>query len=153
MLLTEFEARAKYGPITGGSWPGEARFCVSIPVPLGMGSNWISSATQRPVSRLYVNRDMADPLVVALQAIRDQGLLAELKTLDGTFCVRDVRGYPGRISTHSYALAIDLNAAENVLGTEGSMHPSIVRIFEDAGFVWGKRFARKDPMHFQWAAW
>lgn len=153
MLLSEFDARARYGPIVGKGWLAEASWCVRIVPPSGIGPTWINTATGTPVTHLYVNKDMAPALLAALQNVRDRGLVSELRTYDGCFNVRDVRGEPGRLSTHSYALAIDINAATNQLGTPGDNSDALGACFTEEGFVRGKDFARSDPMHFQWAAW
>lgn len=152
-LLSELQARTRYGPIVGKCWLAESAHCVSIALPKDLGEGWINSASGLPVKKLYVNKDMAIPLLQALQNVRDRGLSQALKTYDGCFDVRDVRGAPGRLSTHAYALAIDINAETNALGTPGDLPIELVSCFIHAGFLWGGDFARSDPMHFQYAAW
>ena len=79
-----------------------------------------------------------------------QGLEKEIKTWDGCFNIRPVRGSrSGRWSLHSFGIALDFNAATNRLETKGDMHPEIVEIFKDFNWAWGGDFRRSDPMHFQ----
>jgi hypothetical protein len=53
---------------------------------------------------------------------------------------------------HAFGAAIDLNAAANPLGEQGSMDSRVIEVFEHFGFFWGGRFhGRPDPMHFQYA--
>jgi hypothetical protein len=55
---------------------------------------------------------------------------------------------PGSISAHSYAIAIDINASTNEIGTDGDMSNELALCFTSSGLTWGKDFHRKDPMHF-----
>lgn len=134
-----------------GLWPNASTWCRAIDIPETIASQWINTGTKAPTRRIYVHNWMAEPLLKALQAVRDRGLLSELKTFDGCFNVRDKRGFAGRFSWHSYALAIDLNADENRLGLLPRLSKSFVECFTEQGFVWGGEFHRPDGMHFQWA--
>lgn len=149
--LNEAEAIAKYGHICDGRWERVDEFCAILEIPEGIAANWINSATGRPTTRIYCNKDMHGPLMQALQNAKERELLDELKTFDGAFLIRSVRGCPSVLSWHSYGLAIDINAEENKLGAKPTLSASLVECFEDAGFYWGGRFKRKDGMHFQLA--
>jgi hypothetical protein len=98
---------------------------------------------------IWTNKDLVPVLEAVFEEIVDQGLARHLKTYNGCHSVRKIRGSKTRWSTHSWALALDFNMADNMLGTEGKMNPGIVTIFEKHGFRWGGSFRRKDPMHFQ----
>lgn len=100
--------------------------------------------------RIWVNKDLVPVLQSIFDEIVDQGLARHLKTFDGCFNVRKIRGSATQWSVHSWALALDFNMADNMLGSEPKMHPGIVAIFEKNDFVWGGRFRRKDGMHFQY---
>lgn len=152
-MISFEDAVKKYGPITDGVWTGETSWCVMVEIPSALVEGWINSATGHATHHIYCNKDMADPLHKALQNVIDRSLLSELKTFDGCYEIRDIRGIPGKFSTHAYALAIDLNAATNKLGTSGDIHPGLVQCFKDSGFLWGGDFHRCDPMHFQVASW
>lgn len=115
--------------------------------------------------RIYCNYEMMVILECAFLNIIDNGLEKEVKTWDGCFNVRPVRGYEKRfekllkegnietamtlLSLHAWGCAIDINAAWNGLGKEPSMNKELVKCFTDAGFDWGGNFKRKDGMHFQ----
>lgn len=143
----------RYGAMVNGGWPNEVMWCAVLPIPYVIGANWINTATGKPTDRIYCNRDIMGPLLGALGNVLARGLLRELKTFDGCYQIRSKRGLPDQISTHSYALAIDINAAENPLGGPNRLSPELVACFTDMGFAWGGRFNRADPQHFQWAAW
>jgi hypothetical protein len=126
---------------------------VLFDVPQDIAAVWVNAVNGRgmPTRRIYCNLDLVDPLRLALDNIREAGLISELKTFDGCFDIRAVRQSSGRVSTHAYGLAIDLNAAENRLGAEPALTPEFVQCWESAGFDWGGRFSRVDGMHFSYA--
>lgn len=67
-----------------------------------------------------------------------------------------------RLSMHSFGIAIDLAPAKTQywkdeassetakIGYKNTMPPSIVRIFEKYGFIWGGRWYHYDTMHFEY---
>ncbi len=67
-----------------------------------------------------------------------------------------------RLSLHSFGIAIDLAPAATQywkgeaqsetakIGYKNTMPPSIVRIFEKHGFIWGGRWYHYDTMHFEY---
>lgn len=103
--------------------------------------------------KLYCNKDLIAPLSKAFRNLIDRDFVKELKTWDGCWNVRAIRGYeyskPIKWSLHSWGVAIDLNASENGLGKKPKLSAGFVRCFTDAGFDWGGRFSRPDGMHFQ----
>jgi hypothetical protein len=119
---------------------------VVLPEPLKLG--WADAR----VSRVACHVHMEEAFASVLGAIHTVGLWPAIKTFDGIYNDRTTRGGTKK-STHSWGIAIDLNAATNRMGTRGDMDPRIVRIFEEHGFFWGGRWAGKsiDPMHFQFA--
>jgi hypothetical protein len=57
----------------------------------------------------------------------------------------------GRLSHHSWGIAVDVNVAENAYGTKADQDLRLVRIMESAGFTWGGRWVVPDGMHFEWS--
>lgn len=99
--------------------------------------------------RIYCNKDLIKPLTKAFQALIKTGKVEELKTYDGCFNIRKIRGGK-QMSLHSWGIAIDVNAFENGLGQQPKLSPEFVKCFTDAGFDWGGNWvSRKDGMHFQ----
>lgn len=111
---------------------------------------WINSSIPELPNRVYCNRDLIKPLQQAFQNIIDRDLCKLVKTWDGCFNIRLKRG-GSNWSLHSWAIAIDINAAWNGLGKEPQMPQSLVNCFTDAGFDWGGTWRRPDGMHFQLA--
>jgi len=99
--------------------------------------------------RIYCNKDLVGPLTQAFTNIRERGLAGQVKTWDGCFNIRMIRGSKTAWSLHSWGIAVDINAFENGLGVEPKMTPELVACFTDAGFDWGGVWKRKDGMHFQ----
>lgn len=100
--------------------------------------------------RIYCNKDLVKPLEKAFKALVKSGAVSELKTWDGCFNIRKIRG-GNSMSLHSWGLAIDVNAFENGLNIEPKLSPKFVKCFTDAGFDWGGVWTRRDGMHFQLA--
>lgn len=100
--------------------------------------------------RIYMNSRMVRPMTDALKNIRDRGLGEQLKTWDGCFNIRPMKGRGRRPpSLHSWGLAIDINAAWNGFGKAPTMTPELVACFTDAGLDWGGVWSTPDGMHFQ----
>lgn len=102
-------------------------------------------------NRIYCNRDMIPAMDVAFTNLHLKNFIEELKTFDGCWNIRRVRGDSSVWSIHSFALALDFNASENKLGFPHSFSEGFLRCFEAAGFTAGARFPRQDGMHFQFA--
>jgi hypothetical protein len=100
--------------------------------------------------RIYLNKDMIKPLVQAFRNLIDRGFIDELKTWDGCFNIRAMRGQV-IMSLHSWAVAVDVNAAENKMGKTPKLSAGFVQCFTDAGFEWGGNWHTPDGMHFQLA--
>ncbi len=153
MRISFEDAEKRYGKIDIAKklWPDESKFMKVLVLPDDLQfPNWINSLTGKPVTKLYCNADMGPALCAALYHIKERNFEAELKTFDGLFNMRMVRGTIDRPSTHAYGLAIDLNAKENPLGGPIALTPGFVECFLDAGFTWGGNFKRIDGQHFSW---
>lgn len=85
------------------------------------------------------------------------GLLPLVKTFDGGWVARYIRGSTKSLSNHSYGTAFDINYKWNMLGhvpalvgKDGSVR-KLVEIAVEHGFFWGGWFppSRYDGMHFE----
>jgi hypothetical protein len=148
---TATEAETRYGKIENGKWADEGKWMTVFVPPVWFQSQVINSATGKPCTKIYMNKDMVEPFKKAIETALNRNLHTELKTFDGCFMIRDVRAVPGAKSTHSYGLAIDINATENPLGKPAKLSSELVACFTEAGFTWGGNFKRKDGMHFSYA--
>lgn len=154
MRLTLKDAQDRYGIIdpVHKTWSTQNQWMTLLVLPEDLVcENWLVGGTITPVRRIYCNKDMVNPLLAALCNVKERGLQSELKTFDGCFNIRMVRGSIDQPSTHSYGLAIDLNAKENPLGGPCEFSDEFVKCFMDVGFAWGGHFHRLDGMHFSYA--
>jgi hypothetical protein len=148
MKLTFVEAVKRYGPIVNGKWPGEPKWMTIYKTPKWFADQVINSATGKKCQRIYMNRDMVLMLEKALELLVERGVSHELKTFDGCYQIRSIRGKVGIVSAHSYGIALDFNAKENPLNGNVTFSKEFLQCFEEAGFTLGANFARKDGMHF-----
>lgn len=103
--------------------------------------------------RIYGNRLLEYPLRKAFSLIRSNMVGHELKTYDGCFNIRLMKG-SNRLSIHSWGLALDFNAGTNPFRSDGHLitdfSDEFIKCFMDSGFEWGGLWdSPKDPMHFQ----
>lgn len=134
-MLTSAACFTKYGP------PERESALVLWDVPAHLEIGVIPK-------RIYCNKDLVGPLAAAFTNLITRGLVHELVTWDGCFNIRAKRGQSS-MSLHSWAVAIDVNAAWNRLGHKPRLSPAFVACFIDAGFDWGGYWDNPDGMHFQ----
>ena len=110
----------------------------------------LSMDHSKEITIIYCNKKLADVFPAVLADIQAAKLQGEIKTFGGCFNFRSKRS-GGKLSTHSWGIAIDLNPETNSMGTAGDIRSEIVEIFRLHGFKWGGDWTgkAKDPMHFQ----
>lgn len=141
------EVKAIFGdPLAAGWQSANLAFCEVAPIlktfPIKKGS---------PVRGFYCHKLLVSVFQSVFEEIVLAGLTDEIKTFDGCFNIRKIRGSSTNMSLHSWAIAIDLNYKGNELGnSKPEMDPRIIAIFEKHGFYWGGNFKRKDGMHFEY---
>jgi len=105
-----------------------------------------------------LHRLVAPKFEELIDAWRVAGVLGDIKTWNGSYAARLVRGTTkGTLSAHAWGSAFDINAKWNGLGVvppevgkEGSVQ-RLVDIAQERGWLWGGFFSRKDAMHFELA--
>jgi hypothetical protein len=101
--------------------------------------------------KIYTNFAMHGPLKRAFDAIVAQGLAGQLKSYDGSWNIRRMKG-GNSWSVHSWGMAIDFNAATNPFGPEliTDFSDEFIKCFTQAGMEWGGSWSgNKDAMHYQ----
>lgn len=157
------ECEARYGKILIDSdrdlsWAAAAKWILPFEPHPDVSEVLINSLTKKPVSKIYCNVDIHEPLEEAFDNLDSSGLLklfkdtGKLFTFDGAYALRFVRGNPNLPSSHCFGISVDLNAYDNPLGGPSNQMPEFIEAFESAGWFWGGNFKdRCDPMHFCWA--
>jgi peptidoglycan hydrolase-like protein with peptidoglycan-binding domain len=131
-----------------GDW--EARHIVPIRIAQLIG------VTGAPASgRIRVHRLVTEQVAGLFQAWQQDGLLRLVKTWEGSFVPRFIRGSSTTLSNHSWGTAFDINYQWNRLGhlpalrgASGSVRELVPRAHQ-FGFYWGGHFSRRDGMHFE----
>jgi LysM repeat protein len=117
------------------------------PLPFSIPLSWDRS---KLVTNLYGHTKWKGFIPEVFATIEREGLREEIKTFGGCFNFRAKRT-SGKLSAHSWGIAIDLNPETNQQATSGDMDAGVVEIFRRFGFKWGGDWSGKDkdPMHFQ----
>ncbi len=125
----------------------EAEQLTRVPLPFAIPLSWDRS---KLVQNLYCHVKWTELISDVFAALEREGLKREIKTFGGCFNFRSKRT-SGKLSTHSWGIAIDLNPETNQQGSPGNMDPGVVEVFQRFGFAWGGGWPgkSKDPMHFQ----
>lgn len=108
-----------------------------------------------PAHSFLVNNDFKKVLEDAFRALEAAGLYTEIKTFDGCYNDRTVRG-SSSTSLHAWAAAIDFNAKTNGMVVnptgvqrKGSWSDAFISIMKESGLFFGGDFIhRADPMHW-----
>lgn len=114
----------------------------------------------KKVSKISCHKKIAEALLAALVKVKAITTAEERKQygLDqfgGVFNFRRKRNGT-TLSTHSWAIAIDLAVALNGFGVKYGSQPDmmpakVVAAFEEQGATWGGLWSNPDAMHFQFA--
>lgn len=99
------------------------------------------------------HRGLLPQLETAMEQTMDAGLAFTIDPRDfgGCYGPRFIDSNPGgRLSHHSWGIAVDFNVAQNRPGTPPDLDRRFVRIMESNGFTWGGRWLIPDGMHFEW---
>ncbi|HXH96582.1 MAG TPA: M15 family metallopeptidase, partial [Gaiellaceae bacterium] len=131
-----------------GNWQAKNIAAVTIPQLQG-----VKGAPKN--GRIWVHRLVTQQCTKLFEAWEHDGLLDLVKTWEGSFAPRFVRGSATTLSNHAWGTAFDVNFAWNRLGTlpalrsqPGSVRELVPRANE-LGFYWGGHFSRRDGMHFE----
>jgi hypothetical protein len=106
-------------------------------------------------NKMTVHKKVAEQFKTLFNEWEKAGLIHLVKTYDGAYNARLIRGSKTALSSHAYGIAFDINTKWNGLGVnpplpgeEGTL-VELVNIASDCGFYWGGFFSRKDGMHFE----
>lgn len=120
-------------------------------LPMPMRASWNEKLI---VKSAWIHVAVAGAMLDALKEIREFGGLEflQMQNLDRWGGVHNFRmkvGDPSSLSTHAWAIAIDINPHKGPYGKRPNMPDWIVSAFVRRGFVWGGDWTIPDGMHFQ----
>jgi hypothetical protein len=125
------------------------------PRELGWENKWLTAWNVKaaypwfPASEIVLHKHFKPFLEKAFAILDANGLYKEIKTFDGAFEVRGMGSNQTVLSTHSWGAAIDLNASQNPIGSNGIWSGAFIQSMLDAGIYCGQNWTgRKDPKHF-----
>jgi len=103
------------------------------------------------VGKQYIHSKLVDVLLWSMKKVEERGLDREILQFGSWYPRHKRHNASLGLSTHSWAIAFDINWATNPYGGKSTLHPGIIEIFKKSGFDWGGEWIVKDPMHFQYA--
>lgn len=131
------------------AWAKKSIVSITPPWPLPIGGG-------RTVRQIRCHRLVAQSLTNALQELQDVELEHLIKTFDGCYVPRHVGWNPQKpLSTHSWGIAIDLNAPWFPFGRRLTQDARLVRCMARHGFACGQPGGGLwrvtcDAMHFEY---
>ena len=130
-----------------GGWEGDNIVSVDMPA--------LAKASNGRYTRMRWNKRASKQLENLWNAWDAAGLLPLIKTYEGAYVPRLIRGSTRSLSNHAYGTAFDINYEWNQLGkvparpgSTGSVW-ELVPLAHEHGFFWGGFFSRGDGMHFE----
>jgi hypothetical protein len=111
----------------------------------------IVTTTVPVLGTVTCNRGLIPQLRAAMQTLVRKGLSDSIHAYNGCYAPRFINRIPTNpISHHAWGIAFDCNADLNPVGTTPDQDPRLVRVLEQAGFIWGGSFAVPDGNHFEY---
>jgi hypothetical protein len=102
-----------------------------------------------PVSDMLIHKHFRPLLEKAFRLLEMKDLHREIKTFDGCFGIRGMGNNETVLSVHSWGAAIDLNAMDNPIGSQGLWGNAFIDAMEQCDVFCGQNWTgRKDPKHF-----
>jgi hypothetical protein len=102
------------------------------------------------LGRVTCNRQIVPQLVAAMRRVRRRAPAGAVRSYQGCFVPRYIGWSDANmLSYHSWGIAFDINAGENVRGRTPQQDPRLVRILAREGFEWGGTWIVPDGNHFE----
>src|SRR2546428_8433080 len=121
-----------FGSIDDPSFESKNIVTFTLPYPL------FYEGVETTHSRCH--RLVVDNVLKALEDIKAAGLQESVRNYSGLYNRRSIRGLASHPSTHSWGIAIDLEAEQYPLGSAKRFPDAIVSVFRNAGFFYGGDF-------------
>ena len=133
--------------VPSANWEKKILTVITLPSSLPLAWNHKQIATTIRCHKL-----IAPNLYKALaDAYSMPEVWATINDFGGCYMFRLKRSSTSKLSSHCWAIAIDLDVGDNPFSKTPQVHPKLVEIFKAHGFIWGGLFSGKsiDGMHFE----
>jgi hypothetical protein len=102
------------------------------------------------LGQVTCNRQIVPQLAAAMRQVKRRTPANAVRSYDGCYVPRFI-GWSNEnmLSYHSWGIAFDLNAQQNVRGESPQQDPRLVRILGRYGFEWGGTWIVPDGNHFE----
>ncbi len=135
--------RFQAGSRVDEAWPRAILSTIHLPAPLIFAGRSVHT-----LSCHYLVRPSLERILTRVRQSGDEAW-ASLSPYAGCYCWRVQRGWD-KLSTHSWAIAVDLGVSRNPRGQGWADFPPVVlQAFADEGWTHGVGFPVPDPMHWQ----
>lgn len=155
-MATTAQLIARYGNPVKDQNSFVKKWMVMYTLPVWLLEHFPKAYNGVHVTRIYMNKEAQKPFEAVMHDLVCTGLIKELKSYDGCWNVRNMRG-TSVPSVHSWGLAFDFNAKLNPLGVKWGSRPgmfskSFLDVWAKHGWTVGAYFGggRSDAMHFQY---
>ncbi len=131
-------------------WKWESDMIGFCELPFEIPLSWYPN---KKISRIRCHTKLTEVFQAVFEELYDKGLATEIKSFSCCYEFTTQR-HSGKVSPHSWGIAVDLNAESNTQGTNGDMPEPVVDVFIAHGFIWGGDWPGRlrDPMHFQFCS-
>lgn len=102
------------------------------------------------LGRVTCNRQIVPQLTAAMRQVQRRAPTNAVRSYEGCFVPRYIGwSSANMLSYHSWGIAFDINAGQNVRGSTPEQDPMLVRILARYGFEWGGTWIVPDGNHFE----
>jgi hypothetical protein len=102
------------------------------------------------LGRVTCNRQIVPQLTAAMRQVRRRAPANAVRAYEGCFVPRYIGWSDANmLSYHSWGIAFDINAGQNVRGSTPEQDRTLVRILARYGFEWGGTWIVPDGNHFE----
>lgn len=148
--ITTSQRDAWFGPLRAIPFP-QPNNPEAVLITNDFERNNVITETFPILGTIRIHKAAAPSLQRIMREIEAKGWAHKIKTFDGSYVPRFVRGSSINLSSHAFATSIDINARENGQGMLPTRdQEDLAPIFEKHGWYWGKKFSKTDPMHFEY---
>jgi hypothetical protein len=150
-VLTQLEIKRLFGEFAVRRLPGGTL----VPDPAWEDAH-VAHRVVTQLGEIMCNKGVLADLTAAMTEIKRRHLGAVVHTADFQYeggCYNPAVvpfSHGGTVSSHTWAIAVDINVDANDLGAVPHQDPRLVAIMRAHNFTWGGLWLRPDAAHFEW---